>query len=124
MPQVLRQLVLDGYQGENGVPIDIKELIAMVYKHSRTWQSREEIDEYADMIAEEFGTKAGNFVRASNEVGDTICYIGLSAQKGGGLKRLKQYSHGHIGVFTRFCARKPEVIIHSQCRFQHSNVLC
>ena len=115
MPQTLRQLVLDGYQGENGVPIDIKELIAMVYKHSRTWQSREEIDEYADMIiTEEFGTMAGDFVRESNNEGDTICYIGLSAQKGGGLKRLTQYGHGHIGVFRKFCARNPEVIIHSQ----------
>ena len=58
------------------------------------------------MIDDEFGTTAGDLVRRSNKVGDTISYVGLSEQAGGGLTRWKQYNHGHIGVFKKFCKQK------------------
>ena len=75
----------------------------MVYQHRHTWESQQEIDDFAAMIDDEFGTKAGDHVRQSNRVGDTISYVGLSEQIGGGLTRWKQYGHGHIGVFKKFC---------------------
>jgi hypothetical protein len=40
------------------------------------------------------------------KVGDTISYIGLSTQTGGGETRMKQYSHGHIGVFKKFAKER------------------
>jgi hypothetical protein len=33
-------------------------------------------------------------------VGQRISYVGLSNQKGGGLKRLTEYNHGHIGLLV------------------------
>jgi hypothetical protein len=91
-----------GFQGIDGVPIDITEIIPMIYQHSFMFETEEEIDTYADMVTAEFGKKMGDRIRKDIKVGQTITYIGLSTQRGGGETRMKQYSHGHIGILKQF----------------------
>jgi hypothetical protein len=72
----------------------------MVYVHSHQWKDQKEIDQFVTGVTQKYGRIAGLRVNASNKPGQVIKYIGLSDQMGGGLKRLDEYNHGHIGILT------------------------
>jgi hypothetical protein len=95
-----------GFQGIDGVPIDLNEIIPMIYQHSFKFENLEEINAYANMVAAEYGKKVGDQIRKGIQVGQTISYIGLSTVKGGGEKRMKQYNHGHIAILKQFAENR------------------
>jgi hypothetical protein len=78
----------------------------MIYQHSFKFENLEEINAYANMVAAEYGKKVGDQIRKGIKVGQTISYIGLSTQKGGGEKRMKQYNHGHIAILKQFAENR------------------